>query len=98
MRCTDPTKHPLEWFVKTSRTVVVVNDKGQLIGESHPGAVLTDAEVDLVLALRAERFSYGWLAAKFEVSKSCIAKICTGKTRAQIGVAIRRVSGPRRIS
>lgn len=70
--------------------VVAVNERGLVIGESHPRAVLTDAEVDLLLELRSEGYSYGWLAAKMEVSKSCVAKICRGEHRSQIPVGYRR--------
>ena len=68
-----------------------VNDRGLLIGEDHPKAVLTDAEVVLLLELRGEGYGYDWLAAKFEVSKSCVQKICTGKTRATVPVSYRRI-------
>lgn len=60
-----------------------VNERGMRIGESHPGAVLTDHEVDLLLELRDEGYSYSWLAEKFEVSKGTVAKICTGQRRCQ---------------
>lgn len=61
-----------------------MNVSGSRIGESHPRAVLTDHEVDLLLELRAERKSYGWLAVTFEISKSQVARICTGKSRSQV--------------
>lgn len=70
--------------------MVGVNERGQRIGESHPRAVLTDHEVGLLLELRAEGYSYGWLARTFEVSKSCVAKVCRGEHRAQIPVTWRR--------
>lgn len=77
--------------VKKNAKIVAVNDRGQRIGESHPRAVLTDREVDLMLALRDEGYSYAWLARKFEVSKGCVWKICVGRRRAQVAVAVRRV-------
>lgn len=80
------------------KRVVAVNERGLVIGEDHPRAVLTDAEVDLLLELRSEGYSYGWLAVKMEVSKSCVAKICRGEHRSQIPVGYRRaraVSGRR---
>ena len=73
--------------------MIAVNDKGLAIGDSHPRAVLSDHDVGLVLELRDEGFSYGWLALKFEVSKSCVAKICRGEHRAQIAVGFRRARG-----
>lgn len=75
---------------KKAHAAVAVNERGLVIGEDHPRAVLTNAEVDMLLELRAEGFSYGWLAMKMEVSKSCVAKICRGEHRSQIAVAYRR--------
>lgn len=69
---------------------VAVNDRGRVIGESHPNAVLTDHEVDLLLELRAEGLSYDRLAGIFEVSKSCVARICRGDHRSQIAARFRR--------
>jgi hypothetical protein len=63
--------------------VVAVNDRGQRIGEDHPRAVLTDAEVDLMLELRAEGYSLAWLGQKFSVHKGTAAKICRGDRRGQ---------------
>lgn len=69
---------------------VAVNDRGSLIGESHPRAVLTDHEVDLVLALSEEGLSYRAIAEKMDVSKGCVAKICSGQRRCQVGMRRRR--------
>ena len=66
------------------KRIVAVNARGLRIGESHPRAVLTDHEVDLLLELRAERKSYGWLAVTFEISKSQVARICRGDSRSQV--------------
>lgn len=77
---------------RTSR-LIAVNDRGLAIGESHPRAVLSDHDVGLLLELRDEGYSYGWLAEKFEVSKSCVAKIVRGEHRAQIVVGFRRARG-----
>lgn len=72
---------------------IAVNDRGLAIGESHPRAVLTDHEVDLVLELRAEGKSYEWLAVKFEIHKGTVAKICTGQRRGQLAAGFRRARG-----
>ena len=69
---------------RAKNRMLAVNERGQLIGDSHPGAVLTDHEVNLLLELRAEGYSMGWLARTFEVSKSCVAKIVWGQRRAQV--------------
>jgi len=55
--------------------------KRGVAGEDHPRAVLTDHEVELVHSLLNEGFSYSWVAAKMEVSKSCIQHIATGYRR-----------------
>jgi hypothetical protein len=71
--------------------MAAVNGRGSPIGEDHPRAVLKDHEVHLVLELRGEGYSYDWLALKFEVSKSCIQKICNGSRRATSPTAYRRI-------
>jgi len=70
---------------------VAVNESGYRIGEDHPGAKLTDHEVDLILELREQCWSYRQIADKFEVSKSQIRNICTGLKRCQIPWRIKRV-------
>lgn len=69
--------------------LLAVNDRGLRIGESHPRAVLTDQEVGWLLELRSEGYSLAWLAGKFEISKSCAAKICRGQNRAQVPAGFR---------
>lgn len=73
--------------------LIAVNERGLAIGESHPRAVLTNHEVEMLLELRAEGFSYSWLAKKFEVAKGTVAKICRGERRGQYPVAFRRARG-----
>jgi hypothetical protein len=73
--------------------MIAVNERGLAIGDSHHRAVLSDHDVGLLLELRDEGYSYAWLAGKFEVSKSCVAKICRGEHRAQIAVCFRRARG-----
>ena len=68
---------------KIAKRIVAVNDRGNAIGEDHPRAVLSNDEVGWLLELRAEGYSYGWLAAKFEVSKSTVFDICSGRARGQ---------------
>lgn len=51
--------------------------KGRRAGEDHPNAVLTNGEVELLRHMReVEGLTYAALAAKFEISKSSVAKIC----------------------
>ena len=88
-------RYKADWVIvqKYADKLFGVNDRGQRVGEDHPGAVLTNHEVDLLLELRGEGYSYGWLSVKFEVSKSCVAKICRGEHRAQSAVVYRRARG-----
>lgn len=63
---------------------VSVNEAGLRIGEGHPGAKLTDYEIEQIRILREEEgMTYGQLAAKFEQSKGTIAKICRYERRGQ---------------
>lgn len=77
-----------------SAPIVGVNDRGLRIGQGHHMAKLTDREVDLLLELRELGWSYGRLAAKFEISKSQARNICKGRKRAQTAVGFRRVHLP----
>lgn len=64
--------------------VVGVNERGDRVGQDHPRAVLTDAQVLLLLELRrAEGWSYLQLARKFEVSKASVRDVVKGRRRAQ---------------
>lgn len=75
--------------------LVGVNEQGQVVGQDHHRAVLSDHEVQLLLEMRGEGFSYEWLSAKFEVSKSCVQKICTGRSRTQVPARYVRIHGGR---
>jgi hypothetical protein len=70
---------------------LAVNERGLRVGEDHPAARLTNGEVDLLLALREEGWSYGRLAEKFDISKSGARKICKGQTRCQYPVRFKAV-------
>lgn len=73
------------------RVVVAVNERGKRIGEDHPRAVLTNAEVDRLLVLREEGLSYGKLARMFDVSKSSVRYYCKGERRCQVAASFRVV-------
>jgi hypothetical protein len=63
---------------------VAVNDAGQRIGESHPRAVLTDHDIDLMFALWEDgSWSYARIAVKFEISKSHAWDILNFRKRGQ---------------
>ena len=67
---------------------VRVNERGLRIGESHPGAKLSDADVELLLADREGGMSLGALAKKWGLSKSGVKGIVDGKRRGQIGPSV----------
>jgi hypothetical protein len=76
--------------------LVFVNDKGKRIGEDHHRAKLTDADVELVFELREAGLSYAQIAGKFDdipggIAKSTIRDILTGRKRAQVPAATKRV-------
>lgn len=76
---------------KKRAVLVAVNERGHVVGESHPRSVLSDHEVSLVLELRDEGYSLGWLARKFEVSKACIQHIVSGRNRSHVIARVRRI-------
>jgi len=63
--------------------MVAVNDAGLRIGQDHPQAKITDAEVELIRQLNEEGMSYEQLAEKFEISKWTIGRICRYEIRGQ---------------
>lgn len=71
---------------------IAFNESGRRIGEGHPRAKLLDHEVEQVLALLDAGLSYAEVAAKFDVSKSCIAHIATGRRRGQAVARVARVA------
>ena len=73
---------------------VAVNEAGLRIGEDHPNAKLTDAEVEMIRQLHEEGVCYECLAVKFEVSKWAIGRICRYERRAQIPADFKAVHIP----
>ncbi len=54
----------------------------KLRGEEHHRARLSDREVELLRILHErEGWPYSLLMAKFEVSKTCVAKLCRYQCR-----------------
>jgi hypothetical protein len=76
------------WF---GPEVVKLNERGNRIGESNPMAAIPDSDVDLCVQLRAEGYSYGWLAEKFEVHKATIQGWVNGRRRGQAPVRVKEV-------
>jgi DNA-binding transcriptional regulator YiaG len=68
----------------TSRKVfIAVDENGLRIGETHPNAKLTDAQVDEMRDLREHSgWSYDQLAERFDVPYITVQKICTYERRA----------------
>ena len=75
-----------------ARKVVAFGPNGRRVGETHPNAKLTDHDIDLIRELATQRdeqgnvvrqgLSFTILARKFEVTKTCIAKIVNCSRRA----------------
>lgn len=76
------------------KRTIALNEKNRRIGENHPLARLTDAEVDLVHALLEEGLSLAAVARRMEVSKSCIAHIAAGRRRNHTAVRVVSVTVP----
>lgn len=71
---------------------VQLNERGNRVGQSNPMAEVPDHDVDLCLQLRAEGYSLGWLATKFEVAKSTVQDWCSGRRRGQAPARVKEVS------
>ena len=71
---------------------VFLNASGKRIGESHPGAKLTDHECDLVAQLVADGMTLSAVAEKFGISKAGAWKIATGRRRGKAVAQVRMVS------
>lgn len=76
------------------RKTVAVNEAGLRIGEDHPNAKLTDAEVERIRSMHEAGMSYELLAEKFEVSKWAVGRICRYERRAQTPAGFKRVHVP----
>lgn len=71
-----------------------VNDRGLRIGEGHPRAVLSDADVAQLIEDRGPSdkplMSYSVLAAKWGISKASVRDILKGRRRGQIGQKVKK--------
>lgn len=72
--------------------LVALNEKNRRIGQEHPRAKLTDAEVELVFELLESGLSLAAVARKMDVTKSCIGHIASGRRRSQFVARVVRVS------
>lgn len=62
---------------------VAINENGARIGEAHPRAKFTDADVDLLFELVDQGMTSAQIAAKLEMSLDTVKKIRCGQRRAQ---------------
>lgn len=69
---------------------VRINEAGRRIGESHHRAVLTDAEVEQLIADRQAGLTFSQLARKWKISKSGARGIVDGSRRGQVGPTVER--------
>lgn len=66
--------------------LIAISETGQVIGEGHPRAKLSDAEVQKLLDMRAQGWSLSQLARVWGLSKPGVASICRGRNRSQTAV------------
>ena len=65
------------------KKLVAIGENGKRIGEDHPKAKLSNAQVDEVFRMKEKGKSYRQIAKHFEVSKASIQWIVQCRTRAQ---------------
>ena len=70
---------------------IAFNERGARINEGHARARLTDAEILTIYQLLDNGVSYMQIALVYEVSKSCIQHIASGRNRAQFIAKIKLV-------
>lgn len=74
-----------------TKRLVSINEKGRRIGESHPRARLTDREIELVFALRAEGWGYKRIAHKMEMSVRHVRDVLACRKRAQFAAGFKGI-------
>lgn len=62
--------------------LIAVTARGSRVGQDHHRAKLSNAQIDALLALRDEGWSYGRLCIKFSVPKASVAAWCQLRRRA----------------
>lgn len=73
------------------RKTVALNDIGLRIGEGHPNAKLSDADVEEIRQLHDEGMSYRAISQRFRVSRWTVGRICRYERRAQTPMGFRVV-------
>ena len=63
------------------RKLLELNAHGLRIGENHPRALISDHDVELIRKLAEGGMRYAEIAAKFEISKFTVGRICRYERR-----------------
>lgn len=65
---------------------VALNENHQRIGETHPQALYSNAEVALIFKLREEeeQLTYTQIARRLDMPKSTVASVLQGRRRCQV--------------
>lgn len=71
--------------------LVAVNERGMRIGEDHPNARYTDAEIDTLWSLRDEGYGYKRIALFMDMPVRTVRDIIKGKRRAYVATRWKRV-------
>lgn len=71
---------------------ILLNDAGRRVGESHPRAKLTDAEIELVHALAGDGMSLAEIGRKMGMSREGVWKVVHGYRRGQAVARVLYVS------
>ena len=71
--------------------LVAVNERGQRVGEDHPNAVYTNAEIEMVFSLRDDGLGYKRIAKLCDMPVRTVRGICNGSRRCQLPAAWKRV-------
>lgn len=73
------------------KKLVAIGENNRRIGEDHPKAVLTNAQIDQVFDMRERGMSYGQIAMRLKVSKASIRDILSCRTRSQWAVRFKEI-------
>ena len=68
---------------------VAVNERGRRVGQSPHRGKLTNHDVDLMLGMHDEGWSYKRLSRTFEISKSQVCNTIKGRQRCQTPTSLR---------
>ena len=87
----------MERFPYAQSRMVAVNDRGDRLGEDHPRAKLTNADIDLIRELAdpsdgAKPLSHRQIAEKFEISRGTVGDIVSCRRRANTPAGYRRIA------